>query len=184
MFTRIRNLHPLGLVAVGVVATLVLSGTAIAVTDATFTYSTTQTGYLTIHPMDLAPGGSSHADGYTTDPSGGILATSTGGCFNTGVNVPQLAKVTTVLAYYVGLSNSPTGVYLVREKLVDGDGETIAGQSLTDTGGVRKSLTITVPVDRRTVRNNVYSYGFGICLDAGEAFHGARITYTYTTAGD
>ena len=29
-----------------------------------------------------------------------------------------------------------------------------------------------------------YSYGFGVCLGRDDAFHAARIHYTYETAGD
>ena len=101
MFTRIRNMHPLGIFAAGVVATLVLRGTAMAITDTSFTYSTVQTGYYTIHPADVAPSSTANAAAYNINPFDARLVTGTGpdspiACFTTGFNLPQLSKLTTV----------------------------------------------------------------------------------------
>ncbi len=188
MFTRIRNLHPVTGVVVGVVATLVLSGTAMAVTDASFTYSTTKTGYLTIDAMDLAPRGQAAMEGYVVDihTSQLLELTEGGGCYNTGVNLPQNARITTVLTYYSrGASGSGTAVlHLMRNHQLYGGSDYLVYENLPDTDGARSSATYTVPNDRRTVWNNVYSYGFAICLGPGDYFAGTRITYTYTNAGD
>ena len=64
MFTRIRNMHPVTGIVIGVVAILVLSGTAMAITDTSFTYSTVQTGYLMIGPADLVPENGGYANDY------------------------------------------------------------------------------------------------------------------------
>ena len=188
MFTRIRSLRPVdafGLVGVGVVITLVLSGTAIAVTDTNFTYSTTKTGYLTIHPMDLAPANNLAADNYYIDFGAGLSHSAPGGgCYNTGVNLPQLAKVISVQTYYV---DEPTGnmyVYLYRNNLSTDVTDTLATQYINDNTGVRSSQTTTVGSTQRTVWNNTYAYGFAVCLGADSSFEGTRITYTYTSAGD
>ena len=183
MFTRIRNMHPLGIFAAGVVATLVLSGTAIAITDTSFTYSSVKTGYLTISPMDLAPGTDEVATG-DYDVTGSRLAhRGLGGCYNTGVNLPQNARITTVQTYYRSNTNS-SSFALVRNYLATDTLEWLAWAALPDTDMSRTSVTSTVSSAARTVWNNVYSYGFEVCLAAPDSFGGARITYTYTSAGD
>ena len=184
MFTRIRNMHPVTGIVIGVVATLVLSGTAIAVTDTNFTYSTTKTGYLTIHPMDLAPDSNGSADDYFIDFAAANLATSAGNCYNTGVNLPQLAKVISVQTYYVDGPTNSVDVILYRNKLSTDVTDILAYQGLNDDAGVRNNQTTTVDGTLRTVWNNTYAYAFGVCLGSGSRFEGARITYTYTSAGD
>jgi hypothetical protein len=47
----------------------------------------------------------------------------------------------------------------------------------------RTVTTFTLPVPRK-VKNTTNSYGFEVCLSPGETFHGPRIKYTYTSAGD
>ncbi len=180
MFKRIRNLHPVSGIVVGAVATLVLSGTAIAVTDTSFTYNTVKTGYLTIHPMDLAPGNDFAAGNYTSDYVGGELATPTGGCYTTGVNLPDRAKVMSLQTFYTGDAKDAA---LHRNNLDTDASDDVAIQFPAGTGP-RASVSTTIASDRRTVFNNIFSYGNGICLNAGGRFEGARITYTYTSAGD
>ncbi len=182
MFKRIRNMHPVTGIAIGVVATLVLSGTAIAVTDTNFTYSTTKTGWLTIHPTDLAPANDFSASHYDVDIGAGHL-TSDNGCFNTGVNLPQNARVSSMETFYRS-GGVGQRVYLVRENLSTNSTEYLVLHFFSDSGGLRTSVTNSVPNAVRTVWNNVYSYGFSVCLLTNDRFEGARITYTYTNAGD
>ena len=57
MTYRPSNLLPrdVGFLIAGGIVAVAVSGTAIAVTDTNFTYTAAKTGYLSIHPMDLAP---------------------------------------------------------------------------------------------------------------------------------
>ena len=92
MFTRIRNMHPVSGIVIGVVATLVLSGTAMAVTDTSETYSTVQTGYLMVGSADLVPQSDSSANDYDI---GATVAYSSGfACFTAPVHLPQGARMT------------------------------------------------------------------------------------------
>ena len=183
MSKRIRNMHPVTGIVVGVVATLVLSGTAIAVTDTTFTYSSTKTGYLTIHPQAMTPSDDTVANDYFVSYGDARLQTAGGGCFSTGVNLPQNAKITTLQTYY----NSLTGanrVMLERNNLSTDAIDLLVDHTIANFEGLRRSVIDTVPIAQRTVWNNVYSYAFAVCLGADDMFEGARLTYTYTTAGD
>ncbi len=55
---------------------------------------------------------------------------------------------------------------------------------ITDDTDTRTKDTRTVPSNLRDVQNRTYSYGYGTCIGDGTTFEGARITYTYTSAGD
>ena len=92
MFTRVRNLHPVTGMVIGVVATLVLSGTALAVTDTSFTYSTVQTGYLMVGSADLVPESDVSANDYVIGP--GYAYSIAGACFNAPIQLPQGARMT------------------------------------------------------------------------------------------
>ena len=87
MFTRIRNMHPVTGMVIGVVATLVLSGTAMAVTDTSFTYSTVQNGYLMIGPGDLVPQSGFFANDYYLNAVG--ASSSGGACFLAPAHLPR-----------------------------------------------------------------------------------------------
>src|SRR4051794_25879480 len=79
------------------VGTAALIGTAQAITDTTFTYSTPRTGFLGINPTALASLDSSNAYSNTV-----VQLTTTGSpsCFGTGINLPQGAKVVTIVVWY------------------------------------------------------------------------------------
>ena len=182
MFTRIRNLHPLTGMVIGVVATLVLSGTAIAVTDASFTYSTVQTGYLMIAPADLVPGNNFHANDYFI----GIreAGTSSSACFNAAVHLPQGARMTSVRTSYG--SGPATNLYLdfKRANPVTGTSAYLIGRSVVDDSSTLTYVNDAVPANLGLVNNALYTYSYFVCVGSDTYFYGARITYQYTSAGD
>jgi hypothetical protein len=86
--------------------------------------------------------------------------------------------------YASGAGNNPFA-QLYRYKLSDGTNETVANPPMTDNSGARVFAKANVDPAKAVVNNNQYSYGLGLCLStADNAFYGARISYTYTQAGD
>ena len=182
---RIRPGDAIGLMLVGAVVTVVLTGTAMAVTDTQFVYSTTQTGNLTIHPMDLAPANHAAADDYSVSWAPAKLSRSSASqCFNTGVNLPQQAKITRIRTTYSSGASSDLSVYLVRSELDTDTPSYLVGQLVPNNSGARTTVAHTPPSTLNVVDNSRYAYGYGVCLGATTIFEGARITYQYTRAGD
>jgi len=150
---------------------------AVAVTSTEFVYSSKQVGVLTIHPMALAPDGSSSAaQSYFT---GWSNASTTGdGCFQTAVNLPAGARIASLRVWSQGvIFVSFTGV-----NLNTGAGTFLFSGDVGDTTGSRV-LTIK-DITPNPIVGNTFAYGLGVCLEPSESFNGARITYTYTSAGD
>ncbi len=169
----------------GAVAALVAAGSAKAITDTVFKYSTAHTGYLTLHPMAFAPDGPNSADSYFIDWDAGSLQNSGNrACFSTGVNLPQAAAVTAVAGWFwTNTANNPgTKLFLLRNSVQGGISDKLVNGTIGNTGG-RKGLNFTVSQDNK-INNQTYLYALGVCLDQGHSFYGARITYTYTSAGD
>jgi len=152
---------------------------AAAITDSKFQYSTDQQGFYSISPMDMAPDGSTTAANPWFSSWGGAALTGNG-CFQTGVNLPTGAKIVEVRVWYT----KSASVQFLQTKLADGSSSYVVSESYGDgTGTTRASGTTTV-APAVTVDNRNLLYGFGVCLDTGEVFQGARIYYKYNTAGD
>ena len=181
MFTRLRGRHPAGLIAVGVVITLVLSGTAMAITDRSFTYSTVQTGYLMIGPADLVP--NRNTVGYS---AGSLAVTADSNlCFNAGVHVPQGARIISVRTSYHSGPSSDVYISFVRANPVTDTADIlIPFHSVVDDSGAATYVNDVIPATLTTVNNALHAYTCGVCVGSTTFFHGARITYQYTNAGD
>ena len=182
MVRRLRGRHPLGLIATGVVITLVLSGTAIAVTDASFTYSTVQTGYMMIGPADLVPEDTADASDYTIGSIG--ASTSSYACFRAPVHLPQGARMTSVRTSYVSGGGSNPYLDLRRTNPVTGAQSLLIARNVVDDSGNLTFVNDTVPADRALVSNALFTYTYQVCVGTHDSFIGARIAYTYTSAGD
>jgi hypothetical protein len=168
-------------IAYGAIGALFASGAAFAITDTTFTYSSPKTGYYGISNLGVAPNSPS-ADFVNPGQSGGLDGT---GCFHRGVNLPQGAVVTGLIVYYAAIDEDDVVVTLKRQRLSDGNEQNIASKAMTnDLSGMRASDTAPITASRATIANGQYNYGFMVCTDSGGSFFGARITYTYTSAGD
>jgi len=152
---------------------------AAAITDSKFQYSTDQLGFYSISPMDMSPDGSNTAAKSWFSSWYGAALTGDG-CFQTGVHLPTGAKIVEVRVWYTKSAH----VDFYETKLADGSSNDVVSESYGDgTGTTRASgtTTLAVPV---TVDNRNLLYGFGVCLDPGEVFQGARFYYKYNTAGD
>ena len=187
MLTRIRRFRArhLALMAIGAVTAMALTGTAMAITDTEFTYTTAKTGYVAIHPMDLAPDGTVSGTDYinvffTAEVSTGLTAA----CFSTGVNLPQGARIKSIDTWYRSNDQSDPRTLLYRNNLATDVTDQLVFAEINDDTNVRKVDTRTVPMNLREVQNRTYTYGYGTCVGEGTTFEGARITYTYTSAGD
>jgi len=172
-FTRFRQF---------VCAAAVLGASALpaaAITDTKFTYSTEQTGFLTISPMDVAPdGNNSAANPWFVSWTG--MSLTGDGCFETGVNLPQGARITEIRLWY----RKKIFFHFLSTKLVDGATTTIASRTVQGDGTTERRSFGAAPEAETIVDNRSRMYGLGICVAPGETFHGARIIYKYTSAGD
>jgi len=161
--------------------TAALIGTAHAITDTAFTYSTPKLGFFSIHPRALSP--NTNTMGYIISTNQAQISGTSTGCFATAVNLPQGAKVETIVTWYAsGAGQTPT-VGLFRQHQSDGvsDGYNVALLSNT---GARVQNTINV-AGNLTIDNSAYSYEFHFCpASSDNIFYTARIKYTYTNAGD
>lgn len=158
-------------------------GGALAVTSRDFTYSSVKTGYYTIHPAAMVPSASSSQ--YGINVSGSILGGN--GCFVTGVNLPQGAIITLVTVWARSDSSGigPTAS-LFRNTPANGGSATIANKNFDDDSDTRRGFSVSVPASNpaRLVNNSNQTFGFETCVTTGTLFYGARITYTYRSAGD
>jgi hypothetical protein len=164
---------------------LIVVGTAYAITSGSFKYSSTKTGYVSVSNMDMIP--DSPNTTYFNSWTGG-LSDSGNGCFNAGVNLPQGAKVKSIRYTYSSPVNSEFFGRFVRMNLDSGNGVDIIDpvSPTNDTGNVAK-VTGNVHSNQQNVDNTKFAYGVGVCpgsdgTDDG-VFFGARIKYTYKTAG-
>jgi hypothetical protein len=113
------------------------------------------------------------------------LQTTAEGCYNTGVNLPNGAKITAVTIFYKGSGAGSSLAKFYRKKFGTGVADLIATGPLPDVSGNRKSASLPVTLASATINNNQYSLGLGICLgDNTDVFYSAHITYTYENAGD
>jgi hypothetical protein len=162
---------------------LSFSSSAQAVTDTAFRYTAEKTGTFSIHHMAMIPADKDSANNYTVTWGSGLKAMA-GSCFNTAVNLPNGAKISTVQVFFSSGADANVETYLFRHQLNDGTGDSIAQKIFFDDSGVRKAGLVSIKATTEVVNNLQYAYGFGICLGNADTFYGARIQYKYMNAGD
>ncbi|BBE71303.1 hypothetical protein [Oharaeibacter diazotrophicus] len=165
--------------ALTVVALACVALPAAAITDLKFTYSTEQTGFLTISPMAMAPDGDATAAKPWLSYWGGARLTGRG-CFQTGVNLPQGARIAEVRTWF----QKAITFEMWSAKLADGVATKIVGKDTTAADPTARRNFGLAPATATFVDNRAQTYGFGVCLEENEIFFGARIIYKYTSAGD
>jgi hypothetical protein len=163
------------------VGTAALIGTAQAITDNAFNYSTPKTAFFSINPAAMVPGDSGLQ--YMSDSDDLRLTAAGNGCFGTGVNLPQGAIVQTVVVWYSSGAGSPN-VGFVRHHFDNAgmtEGYFLDASSNT---GQRTQVGVAIPTTLATIANDLYSYSFVWCpATTDNHFHNARIKYTYNKAG-
>ena len=186
----------LQLIGSGVVIGALLVGTSLAVTSKSFRYNKAKTGYLSVSPLSFGPDSGPDVDFFQSWGNGlrGVDA-----CFNAGVQLPHGARMKSITYYFtstndvgnpddddfygeitktkasaIGAVNFPTSTPFAKATPVNDTGDPAA-------------ITKTIPSTHEVVNNRLFEYGIGICTDGAEnvtKFFGARIKYTYRTAGD
>jgi hypothetical protein len=169
----------LTLAAAGALA-LVVVGAAYALTANSFNYSSAKTSYITVSPMDFAPDGDNTT--YFNSWSGG-LADSSGGCHNAGVNLPQGSKVKSVTYFYKSGAASEFFGRFVRMRIGTGVGtDIITAVNPVNDLTTASAVTANVGAVNQPV-SATFAYGVGVCPGSDGTFLGARIKYTYKSAG-
>lgn len=169
-----------GAAAVSICAAL--SSNAHAITSDSFTYSATKVGYYSISPSDLIHDGfSKSTEGHSNSWFGGTFTSESNSCYNTGVNLPEGSTITALVVWYSGTSGGSVFSYLVRQSLSNGSTENLG--SIGATVLLTRSYRL-INTTKSVVSNGLYNYMLGVCLPPNGSFSGARITYTYTNAGD
>jgi hypothetical protein len=171
--------------AVSGVAALLLSGAAQAITDTVFKYSTPKNGNFTIDRMAMTPADENAAANFSIETGNGQGLRATGPqCFNAAVNLPQGATIVRMTVWYSSVAEGDPDFFVLRQRLTDGQTDTVITSTGADDSGQRKTLNADANATFATVDNVRYSYGFGACLAQLDKFYAARILYTYTNAGD
>ncbi len=161
-----------------------LSPAAQAVTDTTFKYTTPKTGYLQIPPAAFMPNRGDRGyfiDGQKIAP---VMAEMT--CFVAPINLPHAATLTRLTFWYTRANGTRFDLNVSRQRMSDGDTDSVFTSSPAVTGTVRQARSVSV-VDEsvEVVDNQGYNYWIDFCAESSETFfYGARIIYTYTSAGD
>ena len=107
--------------------------------------------------------------------------TTTGGCFVTALTLPAGAKVKSIQIFY----KSGTGNILVeitRTSLFERRVTSLVSIQPTDASGAYRSSTVAVAATKQAVSAG-YAYGLLLCQGPTDTFYGAKVKYTYTSAG-
>jgi hypothetical protein len=162
------------------------SPAAQAITDTVFRYSTPKTAHLGLMPAAFTPG--ILTSNYFNSGEALTPATTNQTCWFAPVNLPHGAKMTALAMWYMLESPDLAIIQLVRTKFSDGAETQIVSESAPADGGYRPvNYPITGAV--QVVDNQRYGYYVRVCLEydgagTSPSFRGARVTYTYTNAGD
>jgi len=170
--------------AAGAVATVLIIGNAAhAITDSIFKYSTPKVGYFSIHPMALSP----DQDTRTYMVTFGDATLTGTGCFKTGVNLPDGATISALRVWFESDASSDPIFYFIRHNLATGQEDAFVTSAVVhDDSAERVAHNFVIPnTSAAKVSSGQYAYGFAFCGQQNrDRFYGARVAYTYTTAGD
>jgi hypothetical protein len=165
-------------------AAAIFAGSAGAVTDNVFRYSTAKTGYLGISVAAFVPMSSTTQ---FINNGVGIQATTTNQtCLQAPVNLPQGAVMKNVAVAYTANGSGTFQIEMIRQEFGTGANELLVLKALPDTGSSRKTAMAAIPAAKQTINNLKYNYNMNFCTQVStqNRMWGARITYTYATAGD
>jgi hypothetical protein len=172
----------------GIATATIFGGAAVAISSDEFTYSSTQTGHLSIDPASLSPANEIAAKNFQI--ANLLLSTKSASrnCYNTGLNFPDGARLINVTVQYHRGGRIPPLVRMYQNGIQTNDGHILLQRTLQYTGGGFAHPTIGlnngIPSQYKTVDNNASSYGFTFCLSNNDIFKGAKVEYTYISAGD
>jgi hypothetical protein len=164
---------------------LLLGGAAKAVTDTTFRYVPPQVGHIQIPPaaMVAQDSGAGYLNtGWSLNGTAAVLT-----CFYAPVGLPHGAKMTQLTAWYQNPNPDTVDLAIKRHRVLDGKAADVIAKSLGDSGDDQRKI-VTFPINNselRLVDNNRFIYYLRLCMNGSNAtvFYGARVTFTYTSAG-
>jgi hypothetical protein len=169
---------------IGGLVALTAAGAAYALTASSFKYSSAKTGYVKVSQGAFAPD-SSPSGGHTNSWTDGLSAA--GGCLNAGFELPAGASSVKAVTFYY---KSPAGSDFLGQfwatQLTTGEGLQLASAFPSNDADTPTSVTADVATINQPVTTG-RAYGLRVCPgtdfnDSG-AFYGAKIKYTYTSAG-
>ena len=177
-----RRSHVVTLFA-GIAIGMLIVGTAAAVTSRSFTYSKPKIGYLSLSTLDFSSDriGNTSAD-YRIDMEF-LTNTDVNRYFVAGVHLPNGAKILSATFWYSSTVGAGFIGNLGRSALAVQSSDDLVRVQPTDSSGNRLGATDTVDPSMQTVNNGVYAYNVYAGLKDGQTFYGARIKYSYTSAG-
>jgi hypothetical protein len=161
----------------GIVIGSLILGVASALTASNFTYAKKKTGYSVIGPSDMLRANSALTWTMTED---GLVGA---GCHFATFHLPQASTMVSVSFYETEGVAAPLDLSLFRVHLATG-AKSQPPSPVVDTDGTRQTWTLTVPKTWSPVNNAAYEYMLEVCHDGSGVFHGARVKYAYTSAGD
>lgn len=166
--------------ASSLIARLGLAAAAVAISSGAFAEDAKtpdrapKTIVLVIPPMAMIPDSDNAATSeYFNSWSSGL--TSENQCFNTGVTLPEGAEIQNLRIYF----KSTSGGLFIDFKQQDPNltaSKTLISMTTTDTSG-NVASQVQTPAVKPIVDARKFGYGLGVCIDTGQTFLGAKITY-------
>jgi hypothetical protein len=180
MNNSIRISFAVALIAGIVSAAALRAEAAQPVTASAFKYSAPKKGFFMLPVGAFTP---STTNAYQNT---GYLIFTTGNCFIGPVNLPNGTRIASVEFWYVKQSASSFTVNFIRQRMSTAATATLMSVTPAGTAGALKGRSVAVADPSLQVVDNAhYQYSLFVCMsDATDNFHGARVTYTYTNAGD
>lgn len=168
-------------VILGIAAALALiaAGAAYALTASSFKYSAPQVGYKRVHNMAFVPFRLN--ENYTNSWNNG-LSSGLGACLNAGVDLPAGSRVKAITFYFKSSTTSDFFGVLTRRRLSTGGATQLAVANPVNNANTPTSVTVKIPSTNQAVTAD-HAFGIGVCPGIDNLFYGARIKYTYTSAG-
>jgi len=174
---RRRRLAVLLSTAVGLA--LIAAGAAYALTASSFKYSAPKTGYVRVSAMAFAPNGQGGT--YFNDWNSGLTGTGAG-CFNAGVDLPAGSRVKAITFYFKSGPGSNFAGDFWRRQLSTGGSLLLVTANPNNNTNAPSSVTKNISSTKQAVTAD-RAYGVGVCTGDDGTFYGAKIKYTYTSAG-
>ena len=171
----------LGLVGVSILLVLVMVGAAFGVTSSTFKYNRVKTSYLSLPASIFVVDN----DANYNNQWGSGLTSGALDCFAAHVQLPNRAKMKQVVYFFRSGNGGNLYGEITQTSWATGDILTYSPEAdILDDQNVYVAKAFGIPPERQEIDNKNFAYAVGICLAADTAFKGARIKYTYQSAGD
>jgi len=158
---------------------LVVAGAAYALTAKSFKYSNPKTGYQRVHNMAFAP--LRLDENYTNSWNNGLFS-GLGACLNAGVDLPIGSRVKAITFYFKSGATSDFFGAFWRRELSTGGATQLAQVNPPNDANAPPSFTVNIPAGKQVVAAK-HAFGIGVCPGTNNVFYGARVKYTYTSAG-